>query len=165
MKFINDKGKLFGLINIIDLVVIAAIILMGIGVGYRYLLRPSLEIEAEKDKKSYTATVLCSMVPPETKNTLKVGDRLYYDSTGYIETKVESISSKPASIESIAADGSLIINEHPVLEDLTVAICVPVDVDSPIIKMGGFYQVNVGKKIVLKTDRIEVNGIILSISD
>ena len=35
MKIINEKGKLFGLINIVDLLVLIAAVAVAAGVGYK----------------------------------------------------------------------------------------------------------------------------------
>ena len=37
MKIINEKGKLFGLINIVDLLVLIAAVAVAAGVGYKLL--------------------------------------------------------------------------------------------------------------------------------
>lgn len=39
MKIINEKGKLFGVINIVDLLVVLAVIAVAAGIGYK-LLQP-----------------------------------------------------------------------------------------------------------------------------
>lgn len=35
MKLINEKGKLFGVINVVDLLVLLAVIAVAAGVGYK----------------------------------------------------------------------------------------------------------------------------------
>ena len=35
MKIINEKGKLFGVINIVDLLVVLAVIAVAAGIGYK----------------------------------------------------------------------------------------------------------------------------------
>ena len=35
MKIINEKGKLFGVVNIVDLLVLLAVIAVAVGVGYK----------------------------------------------------------------------------------------------------------------------------------
>ena len=61
MKIIDEKGKLFKLINIVDLIVILAIGLV-IG-GVIYTLSNSGAITVAP-KESYVATIKCSAVTP-----------------------------------------------------------------------------------------------------
>ena len=42
MKIINEKGKLFGLINIVDLLVLIAAVAVAAGVGYK-LFAPQIK--------------------------------------------------------------------------------------------------------------------------
>ena len=47
MKIINEKGKLFGVINVVDLLVLLAVIAVVIGVGYK-LLPPRSRMQLQR---------------------------------------------------------------------------------------------------------------------
>ena len=55
MKIINEKGKLFGLINIVDLLVLIAAVAVAAGVGYK-LFAPQIK-ESVQPQVELTAIV------------------------------------------------------------------------------------------------------------
>ena len=55
MKIINEKGKLFGVVNIVDLLVLLAVIAVAAGVGYK-LFAPQI-VEATSKQVPMTVVV------------------------------------------------------------------------------------------------------------
>ena len=62
MKIINEKGKLFGLINIVDLLVLIAAVAVAAGVGYKLFapqikesVQPQVELTAIVRERGATA--------------------------------------------------------------------------------------------------------------
>ena len=51
MSLIDNKGRLFGIINIIDLAVLLAVVLLAGGVVYKFLLKPG---DRRKRKTKHT---------------------------------------------------------------------------------------------------------------
>ncbi|OGW75373.1 MAG: hypothetical protein A2Z72_02875 [Omnitrophica bacterium RBG_13_46_9] len=73
MKFIDERGKLFGLVNIIDLSVILIVIAVcsTAYVGYK-------DIQARREdyrKKIYKIKVIFKEIPIDVANAVKVGDK------------------------------------------------------------------------------------------
>ena len=164
MRLFDEKGRLFGFINIIDLGLLFAVLLVIAGVGYRYGLRPYMETKPQGETKILTAVVLCEAVPPATEEALKIGDRLYYDTSGFTDRTISSVTKSPAQIQTVTSDGLLAFNDHPFLVDLIVEVEIPMSANTSII-MAGPHQVNIGKKFFMKTHRVEVEGIVLDIKD
>ena len=64
MKIINEKGKLFGIINVVDLLVLVAAIAVVAGVGYKLFAKQIKEVASPQ--VSLTMTVRrtrCNAVP------------------------------------------------------------------------------------------------------
>ena len=52
MKIINEKGKLFGIINVVDLLVLVAAIAVVAGVGYKLFAKQIKEVDTEIGRAS-----------------------------------------------------------------------------------------------------------------
>ncbi|MCK5811971.1 MAG: DUF4330 domain-containing protein [Clostridiales bacterium] len=158
MKIIDKKGRLFKLINIVDLLVIIAIILV-IG-GVFYVLSNSGAITVSP-KEYYVATVKCEKVTQSVADNLNLDDKMVYNNT-FVNGYILYNEVVPAQIEFINSDNQLILVEHPILLDMTVDIVIEVDQGANFILLGK-YHVNIGKDLVVKTSRVEVDGIVIDL--
>ena len=79
MSLIDNKGRLFGIINIIDLAVLLAAVLLVGGVAYKLLSKPGGNTGRKGNMKTYTVTVKCPMVPESAATKLAKGDRIYFN--------------------------------------------------------------------------------------
>ena len=57
MKIINQKGKLFGVINIVDLLVVLAVIAVAAGIGYKLFATQIADATAEQVAMTVTVRV------------------------------------------------------------------------------------------------------------
>src|SRR5690554_1165418 len=86
MKIINEKGKLFGLINIIDLAVVMILGLLVVGGAMRMKSKPIVVSETSKAYITYEVQDI-RMV---SVDNIEVGDPLYhYDKGDFVGTIVE----------------------------------------------------------------------------
>ena len=67
MKIINEKGKLFGLINIVDLLVLIAAVAVAAGVGYK-LFAPQIK-ESVQPQVELTAIVRVRGATPSLRSS------------------------------------------------------------------------------------------------
>ena len=109
MKLIDEKGKLFGLINLVDLACLLLILLVLAGVGWK-LLGPKVE-EAVAPTAKMTTVLRIRGAYPYTLDWLHendlVGEKLVMG-TGYVDatvTKVEFFPLSDREIESYIATG------------------------------------------------------------
>ncbi len=87
MKIINEKGKLFGIINIIDLTVLLVVGLILVGGAKRMKSKPIIVNDETKAIITYEVSDI-RMVSVEN---IVVGDSLYhYDKGGYIGEIIET---------------------------------------------------------------------------
>ena len=94
MKIINEKGKLFGIINIIDLGVILIIALLIGGGAKRMKKNPGITAETKKA----LITIEVSDVRTPTVDGIVIGDPLYHYDKGekigdIVDKKVENYKS------------------------------------------------------------------------
>ena len=147
MKVIDEKGRLFGKVNVFDLIILLAL-LIGIGaVGYKVI---SNKMKPLAPTTTYIVTVESLAMPASYTEALKKDDKLYFDNFGYVNAKIVGVSEEPAMITVQTTDGSLIETKSPNLVDVTVELEVIDSHDTPDIRIGR-YAVAVGGKFTVKT--------------
>lgn len=158
MKLIDKKGRLFGKLNVVDLIVFIIIIGVVGAVAYR-LVSPRLNANGgnpvtTKEQYCYV-TLYSSLVVPEISQSLSKGEKLVANSQ-YTDAEIVSIDEKPAAYVATNSDGEAVLSEHPIWKDLTVVVKEKVDPSSVILKVGG-QEARVGYSYILKTQTVETN--------
>ncbi len=158
MKLIDEKGRLFGKVNVVDLIVLVIIVGVIGAVGYRLT---SSRLNAgdgnpltTEDQYCYV-TLYSSLVVPEISQSLEVGEKLVANSQ-YTDAEIVSIEETPAAYVATNDDGEAVLSEHPLWKDVTVVVKEKVDPSSVILKVGG-QEVRVGYSYILKTQTVETN--------
>ncbi|NLY17919.1 MAG: DUF4330 domain-containing protein [Clostridiaceae bacterium] len=158
MKILDEKGKLFGLINIIDLGVILVILaVIAGGIWYMKKDTPAQTVNT----KDYYITLKVEAVSKDVLDALEVGDRFYYGNS-FLDVTITEIDSEPARIDVYTADGDIIVKRHPELLDIYVKVLVKSPANEPMIYIAQTHA-TVGKLIALKTDRVEVPSVVIRI--
>lgn len=155
MKLIDDKGKLFGKVNIVDLFVVVIIVALVAAVGYRFL-SPAVNNEGTnpltEDEYCYV-TLYCNQMVPEMSSSVKVGDKLVANGK-YTDAEIVAIGEKPAAYVGYNSDGVAVLSDHPLWKDLTVVVKEKVSPNDVILKVGD-QEVRVGYQYIFKTQRVE----------
>lgn len=149
MKVIDEKGKIFGKINIFDLMVILAIVILIGAVGYK-LIDNKRQANNEIPTKTYIVTVKSFEMPPTYVDALKKDDRIFYDLDGFVNAKIIDIHQEPAQITVQTADGRLVQAESTDLVDVTIDLEVVHKLTTSDIRVGR-YAVAVGSRFTIKT--------------
>lgn len=149
MKVIDEKGRIFGKINIFDLIILLALLIAIGAVGYK-VISDKMKASGIAPTTTYIVTVKSSAMPPSYTEALKKDDKIYFDNFGYVNAKIVGVSEEPAMITVQTSDGRLIETQSPNLVDVTVEIEVVDSHDTPDIRVGR-YAVAVGGKFTVKT--------------
>ncbi|HHY63608.1 MAG TPA: DUF4330 domain-containing protein [Clostridiaceae bacterium] len=149
MKFIDEKGRIFGKINIFDLIVLIALVI-GIGaVGYK-IVKDRQAASQKPPTKTYIVTVKSSAMPDNYAEALLKDPRIFYDNDWFVNAKIVDVREEPAVITVQTADGKLVQAVSPDLKDVYIDIEVEDKQDIPDIRIGR-YAVAIGGKITVKT--------------
>ena len=134
---IDEKGRLFGKINIVDLLVILVVIIAAVVLGMKFLKPGGSSVAGG----SAASTLMAS------------GELLDGQVTGVEATPHADNVTVNTSGDTVAftADKGLL--------DLTFT--VECNVANPITTEIGTQEVRVGKSHILKTDKFELNGVVL----
>lgn len=116
MKLVDEKGRLFGKVNLFDLLVILLVIAGIVGIGSRLLLPPV----AESSLMSATYTVEMREQKECFKTAYNVGDTLYEE--GVVMGTVTAVEVTPAKTLEAMPDGSVQQVEHVTTYDITLTV-------------------------------------------
>lgn len=157
MKVINEKGKLFGLINIIDLAVVLILGLLVVGGAQRMKSKPIVVSEMSNAYITYEVSDV-RMVSVEN---IQVGDDLYhYDKGEYIGKIVEK-TFEPFK-EPLEKDGEWISAEVPGKYVVNFKVEAKVK-DNPDVVVVGGEQTRIGIQYRMKNKKIAFFGTALGI--
>lgn len=157
MKIINEKGKLFGIINIVDLAVVLILGLLIVGGVKRMKSKPI--IASDSTKAHITFEIVDVRTP--TVDGIVVGDELWhYDKGLYLGTIVEK-EVQPYT-EPLEDNGKWISAEIP--EKYRVVFKVEADVrDNPDVIVAGGEQIRIGIEYRLKNKKIAIMSTVLNV--
>ncbi|MBQ8893963.1 MAG: DUF4330 domain-containing protein [Clostridia bacterium] len=116
MKLMDEKGWLFGKLNLFDLLILLILLAGVIGMAFR-LLMPGV-----KEEERLTATYTVEMVKLDEcyATAYQVGDTLYED--GVALGTVTAVAVTPAETAQILPDGSVGLVEHVMRYDILLTV-------------------------------------------
>lgn len=160
------KGKLFGKLNIVDIVVIVVLIAAVALVGVKYLRSGSGNGD---DGRSITYKVVVPVVPTEVYEAMK--DKLpgQMMSNGIMQNAtVDSVEALPCDIDKIEYNGtaSTVSYELAVTDEYVklVFTCTAYPTDSVTNTLGS-QEIRIGKDHIVKTAEFELSGYITSVTE
>ncbi|MBR6747723.1 MAG: DUF4330 domain-containing protein [Clostridia bacterium] len=163
MKLINEKGKLFGLINLVDLGCILIVVLLAAGLGWK-LLGNQVQT-AVAPTTTMTTTMRVRGVYPyafdDFANYDFVGEKLVMG-TGFVDAVITDVAVEPYHVQNVTADGDLVPCDDPERVDIVFTVESQVPSGSAVYKIGT-QEVRMGRTFILKTDIYEANAIIESV--
>lgn len=157
MKIINEKGKLFGIINVIDLSILLIVGLILVGGISRMRSQPMISNDSTEGVLTFEVADI-RMVSIEH---ILVGDSLFhYDKGTYIGEIIE-VTYEPYK-EPVEFEGQWVNSEVP--GKYVALFKVKADVkDSPDVVIAGGEQVRVGAQFRLKSKSATFFGTVLGV--
>ena len=156
-KIVDEKGKIFGIVNVVDLLVALVIIGVIAVIGIR-LTSSSRNADGQNplnSQKEIYVTLYGNSIVPEAIETLKTGDKLVANNV-FTDAEIVSVDMVPAAYITTNSNGDAILTEHPIWKDITVVIKDKVNASNPILKAGN-QEVRVNYNFILKTQQFEAN--------
>lgn len=163
MKIINEKGKLFGLVNIVDLFVLLAILAVAGGVCWK-LFAPKVQ-EAVSPQVEMTSIMRVRGASPfllaEIERNPQVGKEIV-SGNSYTDAVIDSMTIEPYTIQIQTADGRVVTATDPDKMDLVFVVKSQVTKNTPAPKIGT-QEVRAGRTFILKTNDFETTANIDSV--
>lgn len=168
MKIIDEKGKLFGKINLIDLLVVVILIAAVLFLALRFVKGSSTDPVSSPTKLTYTTQV--SGVSPELYAEVQrqldnAGGRDQLMANGdLVDAYITGVTATPHV--NLQPDANGVITSSVEQGDrarLDLVFTVEANVANPTTNTVGTQEVRVGKSHILKTTHIEFSyGVILT---
>ncbi|HHU86628.1 MAG: DUF4330 domain-containing protein [Pelotomaculaceae bacterium] len=156
MKVIDEKGKLFGLINIIDLLVLLAILLVIGGAAYKIKGQ-----DGSDTARTVRATVLATALRPEMLTGIEVGDRMVSGSS-FTDVVIKEFEIRPAYMITTDSQGRRVEAYDPYLKDLLVVVEGKTVISGGTINLGG-QEIRSSKDYYIKSLDYDFKGMILDV--
>jgi len=156
MKILDEKGKLFGLVNLVDLAVLLFLILCVAGVAWK-LFSPAVSAavapQAEMTAVMRVRGVSPQLVEEAERNPLE-GKRLVAGNS-YVDATVTKAEIVPYVVQIPTADGPIVDSTDPSKKDIVITVTAMVARDAAILKVAN-QEVRAGRTFILKTQDFEV---------
>ena len=163
MKVVNEKGKLFGIINPVDLIIVLAIIAVVAAVGVKFLKAPVEAVVSNKEDMYVTLRVRGAMPSlVDAINQIKPGTKLVAGNDYIADTSVESVRVEPYVYTVADAKGTTVNSTDPMKKDVLVVLKSSASPDAAVIKIGN-QEIRTGRGFIFKTNLVEVNATIESV--
>lgn len=164
MKVLDEKGKLFGKINLIDLLVIVVLAAVVAAVGWK-LAGSRITDALESNNLTIRYEVICVNVDVDACNYAvdHIGGQLMSNGNlldGYITDCV----IEPHTEVVLDADGNPKTVENPSSRDMRFTIEAKVDTVANAYGLGS-QELRVGKSHIVKTVELEFNGYITAMEE
>ncbi|KUK31652.1 MAG: Uncharacterized protein XD63_1084 [Thermoanaerobacterales bacterium 50_218] len=156
MRLLDEHGKLFGIINLFDLVVLVLVI--GVACGLYLKLKPAGKAHEIAEVE---VTVMAPFVRPQAAEAVKVGDRLVA-SGKFTDARIVDVRVEPGLIATTKADGTRLLTRDPYNKDVYATIRGKAAIDQPDLRVGG-QEVRIGKEFYLKTQTVELKAEVIDI--
>jgi hypothetical protein len=157
MKLIDEKGKLFGLINIVDFLVLLAVLLVLGGAVYKFKGPGG----GESTARTVKVTVLAPALRPEMLTSIKVGDRMASGSS-FTDVVITDVKTRPAYSITTDSAGQRVEAIDPYLKDLIVVVEGKTAISGATINLGG-QEIRRNKDYYIKSLDYEFKGMILDV--
>ena len=160
MKIINEKGKLFGIINVVDLVVLLAVVCVFGAIIWQLLGDRVNDALSEQTEMTLVVSIAGShpdLVEEITRQDL-VGEKLVTGNQ-YLDAYISDVWLEDYVMQLESADGRLVDAVDPTKKDIMIEIKSTVAKDTASPKIGS-QEVRAGRTYIVKTQTFECSGII-----
>ena len=160
-KLIDERGRIFGLVSVIDILAILVVIVLAFAVYTRFFSREQTAISVENDTFTYELRV--NGVRTWTVDAFQEGDRLYNSENGVYLGQVTGVSYEPAVQEARLTDGTYVL--APVEDRYDMLLTIEVDglVNGERYFASRTYELNVNARVSIITKYCATTGTVWSI--
>lgn len=166
MKIIDEKGRIFGLVNPVDLLVIAAVALIGAAICWK-LFSPTVSDAISRQVTMTTQARIRgaseSIISALQGQSNPVGKQLVAGNDYVPDTEVVSFNVEPYVIQATTADGKIVDATDPSKYDVVVVIRSKVAENTPVPKISS-QEIRVGRTMTFKTNDFEAYALIESVT-
>lgn len=156
---LDEKGRLFGKVSIVDLAIVLIVLILVAGYLYR-----DRAAGTPAQAKTVVVKVVCNGVYPGTEDSIKIGDNLVA-SGGVTNVRITDMRVEPAYWTVNTADGHMNLTTNPFRKDIYLTLEGKTSQITPAEITFAGQKCRVGKEdFVIKTQKVEVIAIVQDIA-
>lgn len=160
MKLIDEKGRLFGKLNIIDLLIVL-IIFAGI-FGINYKLGFIKQIGAGDSQKRAEVKLWVKNIAPYTVDAISEGDAVKEVKSNTVIGKIIKKEVRPTKDVGTDASGKWVISEVPERYDVFITLETSTSTVNQDIKLGS-KEAKVGAGLDVKGPKFQVTSYVIGV--
>ena len=163
MKIFDQKGRLFGLVNIVDLLVSLAVILAVLAIGVKLFAAPLKEAVAPNSQMTTVLRIrgASEFVQEEIQRNVLEGKSLV-SGNSYVDATIVDVKIEEYAVQTITDEEEIITLIDPVKKDIVVTIESEVPKGTATPKIGN-QEIRAGRTMILKTKDFEMNALIQTV--
>lgn len=161
MKLLDDKGRLFGKINIIDLSIVLFIIVALLGINYKLGLLKKLNTESQTVQK-HIIRIWIKDIASYTVDEIKLEDIVQEQRSNIEIGKIVEKEVIPTRKTTSDLNGKWVISEVPERSDVIIKLETTSSSAVDNIKLGSI-DAKVGASIILKGPKFQVESFIIGV--
>jgi len=156
MKLLDEKGRLFGLVNPIDILALLAVIAVVGGIAWKLFAPTVSEVVSPQVTMTTTLRVkgVSDVLQAELTRNSPVGKKLVAGNDYIDDTKVESMEFADYWVQIQTADGQIVNTLDPIKKDVVFIVKSKVAKDTATPKIGN-QEVRAGRTFIFKTNDFE----------
>ena len=159
----DEKGRLFGKISIVDIGVLLLIAVLIGGVYYKFFMVDKDQNAAKFDTIEYK--VLVEEVRQQSVDAIEIGADIYDVKTNSPMGRITDIEVLPATDQLTKADGTMVIAEKPERFNVLITIRVPGIETKYGFRANGRMDINRESQQVMDTRMIEMVAKIVDVKN
>ena len=160
---LDEKGRLFGKISIVDIGVLLLIAVLIGGVYYKFFMVDKDQNAAKFDTIEYK--VLVEEVRQQSVDAIEIGADIYDVKTNSPMGRITDIEVLPATDQLTKADGTMVIAEKPERFNVLITIRVPGIETKYGFRANGRLDINRESQQVMDTRMIEMVAKIVDVKN
>lgn len=162
MRLIDEKGRLFGKVNIVDLAVILVLVLAVGWFAYAKFGR-NLKSEVSSREQPVEFTVVVNAVRPTTVDAMRKGGAVFEFKTGAGVGTIKDVRSEPADVWVLHEDGRWLREKTSDRVDAYVTVTGTARVSDNVVTVNGV-EARVGTSIGLQSKWVVFTGNIVTLN-
>lgn len=147
MRLVDDRGRLFGLVNLVDAVVVLLVLALAGAGAYKVM---ALRAGPVRTPRTVELTLLAPEVRQATVAVVQEGARVWEHDSSAPFGVIARVEVRPATEHLATPDGRWVLAELPERYDLLVTLRVPALVSEEAITVGRM-ETRIGTRLIIKT--------------
>ena len=157
MKLINEKGKLFGIINVVDLIIVVMVIAM-VGAVATMVLGDQVTQAVSPQVAEIEIIGAAPRLYNEVLRQELVGEKMVSGNT-YLDATVEDVWFEDYVTQAVTDNGTIVDAKDPTKKNVVFKMKFNTAKDTASPKVGS-QEVRAGRTFIVKTQTFECSGTI-----